>query len=78
MYATSGKGLSNIEVSLDRANDPQGPQLTARTNSAGEAAFHNLKPGDYRVRAALPGFFASQVTTVEVPPRETRVLNVQP
>ena len=75
---TSGKGLSNIEVSLDRANDPQGPQLTARTNSAGEAAFHNLKPGDYRVRAALPGFFASQVTTVEVPPRETRVLNVQP
>lgn len=60
-------------VVIDQAT---GALRRAMSNEAGEYAFANLRPGNYTVRVALPGFKASERTRLRVDARQSLVLNV--
>jgi len=60
------------------STDPPAPQLTGTTDSSGHFVFENLRPGTYRARAQLDGFFGPPPlgNTIGAPPTTTTTVTI--
>jgi len=73
---SKGAALQGAMVKL-RAMADSSDVRTAMADQSGEVSFTGLKPGEYSVEAAQPGFSISVVPQVSVQPRETKSLRLR-